>query len=215
MSTRLFENPLIEHRDEVLRGMFHVERFNARFDRSVQGSAKQNSANAGTTASGFANTAGQVGGVLIPGLERQATNPTGFTPQEKNRMLVAGAEAAGGAASGAGGAATLEKLRTRNPAGFSAALGEVARQKGRQLSSNALGVENADAELAQRKQAQALQQLQGIYGTDTANQLRAMGIQNEDLDTALKAGQQGWLQNTEGVIGTIANAAKAYKPGGF
>lgn len=174
-------------------------------DRSIQGQAKTNAANANTTGSQFGSTANQVGSVLIPGLERQATNPTGFTPIQKNRMLVAGAESAGGAASGAGGEAALEKLRGRNPAGFSAALDEVARQKGRQMSSNALGVENADAQLAQQKQQEAMRQLQGIYGTDTSNQLKAMGLSDEDLKTALEAGKSGWLQQAQGVLGTIGN----------
>lgn len=209
MTTRLHpfsdNSHLIEHRNDALRGLFHMERFHARFDRSIQGQAKQNSTNANTTGSQFGNTAGQVSGVLIPGLEREATNPTGFTPEQKNRMLVAGAEGAGGAASGAGGEAALEKLRGRNPGGFSAALDEVARQKGRQMSSNALGVENADAHLAQQKQQEALRQLQGIYGTDTSNQLKAMGLADEDLNTALQAGKSGWLQNTMGVLGTIGN----------
>lgn len=213
MTTRLHPFPetsgLIEHRNDV------VERFWVRFDRAIQGQAKQNAGNANTLGAQSGATASQIGSTLIPGLERQATNPTGFTPQEKNRMLVAGAESTGGANAGAGGAATLEKLRTRNPGGFSAALDEAARIKGRQTSANALGVENQDAQLAQAKQRQAQQQLQGLYGTDTSNQLHAMGLANEDLDTALKAGQQGWLQNTEGVINTIANASKAYKPGGY
>lgn len=219
MKTRLHpfseNSQFSENRCDVLCGMFHVERFHVRFDRAIQGTAKKNSGQATDTGAGFGSTASQIGSTLIPGLETQAQHPTGFTPAGKNRQLVAGAESAGGAASGAGGAAALEKLRTRNPAGFGAALGEVSRIKGRQMSQNALGVENADAELAQRKQAQAQQMLAGLYGTDTSNQLKAMGLANEDLGTALEAGKQGWLQNTEGVIGTLTNAAKAYKPGGY
>jgi len=53
-----------------------------------------------------------------------------------------------------------------------------------------------------------------LYGTDTSNQLKAMGLQSEDLQNQLAAGRQGWLQNTEGVLGTIgklgSEAAGAY-----
>jgi hypothetical protein len=218
MTTRLqsfSDSQFPEHRRDVLRGLFHVERFRAHFDRSVQKQAGTNASTANTTGAGFGSTASQIGSTLIPGLEREATNPTGFTPLQKNRMLVAGAEATGGANAAAGGQAALEKLRTRNPSGFSAALDEAARIKNRAGSANALSVENADAQLAQQKQAQAQRALQGIYGTDTENQLRAMGLANEDLNTQLNAGKTGWLQNAEGVIGTIADASKAYKPGGW
>lgn len=184
-------------------------------DRSVQGKAKENAGQANAVGVQAGSTANQIGSVLIPGLERQAQNPTGFTPQQKNRQLVAGAESVGGTGAGTAGAAELEKMRTRNPAGFSAALDEAARQRGRQTSTNALGVENADTMLAQEKQRQAQQQLQGLYGTDTSNQLKAMGLSNEDLQTALEAGKSGWLQNTEGIIGTLTGAAKAAKPGGY
>lgn len=217
MTTRLHpfsdNSQFLECRQDVLRGMFHMERFHARFDRGVQSAAKTNAATAGGVGATAGSNAAQIGSTLVPGLEREAQNPTGYTPVEKNRMLVAGAEGAGGANSAAGGAATLEKLRTRNPSGFSAALDEAARIKGRQLSQNNLGVENADAQLAQHKQMQAQQMLQGLYGTDTSNQLKAMGLQNEDLNTELAGGRQGWLQNAEGVIGTVADAAKAFKPG--
>ncbi len=210
-----FISPEQEHRLAVLNGLFHAESFHARFDRSVQSGAKSNKSVADTTAGGFGSQASQIGSSLIPGLERQANNPTGFTPMQKNAMLVSGAESAGGTEAGGRGAAMLQSLRTKNPSGFASALDESARIKGRQLSQNALGVETADARQAQANQARAQQQLQGLYGTDTSNQLRAMGLSDEALRTQLEAGKSGWLQNVEGGIDTLTGAAKAFKPGGF
>ena len=153
----------------------------------------------------------RIGSSIIPGLEREAQNPQGFTPVRKNNMLVAGQEAVGGANSGIVGTGNLAAARTRNAGGFARALDEAARQKGRQLSTTALGVENEDARVGLQRQQEAQRMLSGLYGTDTSRQLEAMGLQNQDLNTALKAGQQGWLQNTEGVINTLTDAAKAGK----
>jgi hypothetical protein len=210
MRTRFLTNPvfsietgeLLSHEGEEWLDDSEIP---IRFDRSIQGAAKNNEASANSLAGRMGVQAGDISSSVIPGLEQQATHPTGFDPTQKNRMLVAGAEAAGGAGAGAGGAATLEKLRTRSPSGFSAALDEASRIKQRQLSGNALGVENEDARLALQRQNEAQRMLQGFYNTDTGNQLKAMGLADEDLNTALNAGKSGWLQNTEGILNTAAN----------
>jgi hypothetical protein len=193
-------------------GESFLEQFPIKCDRAIQGTAKKNAQTATDTASGFGSTAAQIGSTLIPGLERDANNPTGFTPVQKNNMLVASQEGVGGAGSGITGQANLTAARTRNAGGFARALDEAARIKGRTLSSNALGVENEDARVALQRQQEARRALQGLYGTDTSAQLHAMGLANEDLNTALAAGRQGWLQDTEGVINTLSGAAKAAAP---
>ena len=74
-------------------------------------------------------------------------------------------------------------------------------------------MQNESARLGQQKQQTALSGLQGLYGTDVGAQLKAMGIQDSDINTEIQAGQSGWLQNTMGAIGTLGNlglgAAKA------
>ena len=193
-------------------GESFVEEFPIKLDRSIQGAAKKNAGTAGDVATGYGSTAAGIGSSIIPGLEREAQNPQGFTPVQKNNMLVAGQEAVGGANSGVVGTGNLAAARTRNAGGFARALDEAARQKGRQLSTTALGVENEDARVALQRQQDAQHQLSGLYGTNTSDQLKAMGLQNEDLDTALKAGQSGWYQNALGGLDTLANVAKAFKP---
>jgi hypothetical protein len=212
MATRFLTNPVFSiETGELLshEGEFFLEDHEVpiRFDRSIQKGAKGQAASATGVGGQAGATASQIGSTLIPGLEREATNPTGYTPLEKSRMLTAGAEGIGGAGAGAGGASMLEKLRTGSPSGFSSALQEVARQKGRQLSQNALGVENESSNLAQRKQQNAQQMLGNLYGVTSGNQLKAMGLADEDLNTALRAGQSGWLQNVEGGLNTIGNLA--------
>lgn len=186
-----------------------------RCDRSINKSSKQNASAAEGTAGGFGATASQIGSSIIPGLEAEAEHPVGLTPTQKNNQLVAGAQAIGGVNSGVTGDAALAATRTRNPGAFTGALDEAARIKSRQQSSNALGVNAEDAAIANQKQEMAQKQLAGLYGTDTSNQLHAMGIGNEDLNTALNADKTGWLQNTLDTINTVEGGAKAAFPKGF
>jgi hypothetical protein len=184
-----------------------------RCDRSIAKAAGNQAGTNEGTAGQYGAGAAQIGSSIIPGLEREAQGGQGLTPIQKNNALVSGAEAIGGVNSGITGDANLAAARTRNAGGFTGALDEAARIKSRQQSANALGVNAEDTALANEKQMAAQKQLAGLYGTDTSAQLHSMGLANEDLNTQLAAGKQGWLQNTEGVINTLANAYGAYKGG--
>jgi hypothetical protein len=201
---------LLSHRSEVSPSQKHSlhERFLYRFDRSVAKQAGSNAQQAGEEAGNFNTKANQIYSGLIPGLLRDVNTPTGYTPQEVNNMLVSGGEAVGGVNSGVLGQADLAAARTRNAGGFSNALDEAARVKSRQLASNALQVSGEDARLKQQKQQEARRMLESLYGTNTSDMLKAMGISNEDLQTKLAAGRQGWLQNTLNTIGTLGGVAK-------
>jgi hypothetical protein len=178
-------------------------------DRAIQSAANQGAAQAGTNASGYGAQASGIGNTVIPTLERDVNNAPGFSPTQKNAMLVAGEQGAGGAAAGITGQAGLNAMRTRNTGATSSVLDQAARRQAQTLSQNALGVENKNANLQQQQRAQGLSGLEGMYGTDVGAQLKSMGIQNEDLNTAIQAGNSGWLQNTEGVIDTVGKAAGA------
>ena len=141
-------------------------------------------------------------------------NPQGFA---LNRYQQLAGEAAGSGESANAtitGEGKLAALRTRNAGGFAPALAEASRQQGRNLATGALDVANQNAMLKQQQQQSGIAGLQGLYGTDTSQQLKAMGLSAEDLQNQLAAGRQGWLQNTEGVLNTISNmgskAAGAY-----
>lgn len=187
------------------------------FDRSVNSTAKSQATQATGTANQSGAQAQQIAGSIIPGLEQQATHPTGYDPTTENNMRVGSAQALGGATSGITGQANLEAARTRNAGGFTAALSEAARDRMRQASANELGIQNTNAQLAQEKQMNAQKELAGLYGTDTSNQLKAMGLSNEDLNTALTAGRQGWQQNAMGWINALKQGGGGSKsnPAGF
>jgi hypothetical protein len=182
-----------------------------RFDRSAQQQAKNNMTTANTVAGGAGSEAAGIAGTVIPGLERESVNPQGFAPTDVNNMLVAGGEAAGGANAGITGEANLATARTRNAGGFANALDEAARVKSRQLSTNALNVSGEQAREKEKQRQFAQTELSNIMQSDRANQLRAMGLSDEAIAEELKAGQQGWLQNVEGVVKTAADAVRAYK----
>jgi hypothetical protein len=178
-----------------------------RCDRSVNAASKANAKTAGDTATGFGANASQERSSVIPGLEREANNPTGYAPTDLNSMTVASEQAAGGANSGITGQANLTAARTRNAGGFGAALDEASRNKTRALSGDALSVQNKNADVKQQQQKFAQGQLTGMVGQDSNSMLKAMGIQNEDLGTAVGADKIGWVQNFTDIM-------NALKPGG-
>src|SRR5579872_1797622 len=166
-------------------------------------------ANAGKTAAetgaGYGTAATGISDTLVPQLNAEATGNIGYTPTQQNNMLVAGEQGAGGANAGVAGQAGLAAGRTRNSAATSGVLDEAARAKTRQMSTNALDVSNQSAQLAQKKQQMALQQQQGLYGTDVSAQLKSMGMIPEDVNADTNAGSQGWLQNTTGIIRALGS----------
>jgi hypothetical protein len=179
-------------------------------DRSIQQQAGQDASTAGSNAAGYGTQASQINAKLMPTLNTELAGNDGLTATQKNNLLVAGQQGSGGAAGGVAGTAGLAANRTKNSGALSATLDAAARSRGQQESQANLGVENESTKLATQRQQQAQQQMQGLYGTDVSAQLGNMGIQNQDISNELAAGRQGWLQNTEGVLGTVSNmGAKA------
>ena len=164
-----------------------------------------NQANA--TAANYGGQAAGIGGTLVPALTKEATNPTGFNPNDLNSMLVAGEQGAGGANAGLTGQANLQASRTNNSGALSGVLDQAARAKTQTLSNNALGVQNENAQLKQKQQQAGLQGLQGLYGTDVGAQLKAQGLVPEDIGAWANASNSGWVQNVD-------NTLKALNPGG-
>ena len=180
--------------------------------RSAVNQAGQAVNQAKATAGQYGSAGNQIAGSLIPGLEREANNPQGYTPEEINNQLVAGEQGAGGANAGITGQANLQAARSRNTAGYSAALDQAARDKTQQLSENALNVQNKSAELGQQKQMTAQKELGGLYGTDVEANLRAQGLIPQDVQAETQAGQSGWFQNMTGLITSIGKLAQGLKP---
>jgi hypothetical protein len=69
-------------------------------------------------------------------------------------------------------------------------------------------VQNKNAGVKQQQQKFAQGQLTGMVGQDSNSMLKAMGIQNEDLGTAVGADKTGWLQNFTDVMNAINKGGK-------
>lgn len=158
-----------------------------------QGQNAYNEAN--QTANQNSEQASQISSSLVPGLEREAATPTGYTPQEMSDQLVASEQGAGGANAGITGQANLEAARTRNSSALSGVLDSAARDKTRQLSQNALDIQNKSATLGQQKQMAAQSELGKLYGIDTSADIEAQGLMPQDIKAEADANQTGWFQN--------------------
>lgn len=118
---------------------------------------------------------------LTPQLETEASNPEGYTPQQLAYMNTASQQSLGGSTAGITGQANLTAARTRNAGSFQGAIGSGSRTAARDLSQNALGIQNKQADLQQQQRQEALKSLQSLYGVDTNAALSYLG----DSTTAL------------------------------
>ena len=168
---------------------------------SISSSAQRNAGTAGDVAAGYGSNSSNINAQLMPFLTRELNNPQGYTQQQTGSMLNQAEAGAGGATAGLNTEANLASARNRNSGGFSGALDEAARDKGKTLSGISSGIAAQDANLQQQHQQNAATGLSNLYGTDTGAQLKAMGLQNEDLNTAASAyGKGSWA----GDIDTLA-----------
>jgi hypothetical protein len=180
----------------------------AKLDRALQSAATKDATTAGTTAAGYGSTAANEGSTLNPFYTSEMKATHGFNPNQVNELLTA-AEAGGGGANGAlMGQAQQEAARTRNASGFTKSLDEAARDKSKAAAGASEGVAAEDVMGAKKLNQEGASGMEGLYGTNVGAQLKAMGQQNEDIGTALQAGQTGWLQNMQGTLNSLANGAK-------
>lgn len=180
----------------------------AKLDRALQSQAQNNATTAGNTAAGYGSSAAAEGSALNPFYTSEMKATHAFNPNQTNELLTA-AEAGGGGATGAlMGQAQQEAQRTRNASGFTKSLDEMARDKAKSAAGASEGIAAQDVMGAKQLNQQGAAGMEGLYGTNVGAQLKAMGQQNEDIGTAVQAGQSGWLQNMQGTLNSLANGAK-------
>ena len=117
---------------------------------------------------------------LFPTLQRNLINPQGFG-KDLGAINTASQQSIGGSVAGAVGQGNLQAARTRNAGGFAPALDEAVRSGQRQLSQNALGVQENNAYLKNEQQQGAIRALGSLYGENMGDTLRALGLSNESL----------------------------------
>jgi hypothetical protein len=114
-----------------------------------------------TTASNLGSSASGVSSTLSPFLQRELTDPSGFSQQDLTSQLSAAEAGAGGAVAGVTGQANLQAARTRNAGGFGTALDAAARARTQASASTSEGVAANNADLKQTQQQDADKGLQG------------------------------------------------------
>jgi hypothetical protein len=176
--------------------------------KAADKSAKAAAGTASGTGAGYGTSASGVGSTLVPELTQEAKNPTGFDPTTLNNMNTASAETAGGTNSAISGAATNAAARTHNTGALSGVLDEAARQKQRQMATNTLGIQNANAVLKEKQKQAGLSGLEGVYGTDVGAQLKSEGLVPEDINAWANANKTGWLQDVDQTISAVGGASK-------
>jgi hypothetical protein len=177
-------------------------------DRSLQNAAKNANTTAGQVGGQYGGEAQSIGANLIPQLQAEATGNVGLTPTQANNEFVAAQQGAGGATAGVAGAAGLNAGRTRNSAALSGILDQASRNRAMAGSQAGLNIQNQSAEIARQNQARAQNALQGFYGTDVTAQMRAMGLQPEDINAAVNAGKSGWFQNSIDLLDALNKGAQ-------
>jgi hypothetical protein len=154
-----------------------------------------------------------IGSSLVPQLDAEAANPQGYTPQQMAYMNTASQQSLGGSTGGVTGQANLQAARTRNAGSFQGAIGSNARSNARQLSQNAVGIQQQQANLQQQQRQQALSSLQSLYGVDESTALGYLNGStsafNADNEGSKIIDQNLWnnVNGIESTAGTIAGAA--------
>jgi len=178
--------------------------------------AMRNSTTAGNVGAGYGSTASTVNANLLPFLTRNLNSPTGFTQAQRGNMLTAAEAGTGGSTAGITTEANLMAARNRNPAALSGALAEAARQKDKANAGVAEGIEAKNADVQMQQQQNAEEGLQKLGATDTDAQLKAMGLQNDDLKTAADTyGKGSWLSDLSSIVGTAGKIGSSFFPGGM
>lgn len=156
-------------------------------------------------ATGFGADASTIGSTLVPQLQQQLLNPQGYSQGDMGAMLASALGGAGGAGSSISGIANQRAANTRNDAGFTTALTEAARDRGKTAAASAEGIagDNAGVKLQQQQNAQKM--LSGLYGTDVGAQTQNEGVANDATQTGIAAGKSGWLQNMTGLLSSIGS----------
>ena len=183
--------------------------------RAAQSQAANAASAAGTQAGQYESSAQAQQANLMPFLTKRLNAEHAYSPDQLNELLTAAGAGAGGATAGLTGQAELEAARTGNSAASTAALDAMARSRQQAGASQSEGVAAQDVEGARQNQQAAAGQLGSLYGVNTDAALKAMGIQNQDINTEIEAGKSGWLQNMTGMISALGNAASGAGALGF
>jgi hypothetical protein len=177
-------------------------------DSWASNAAKTAAGQLGTEGSSLFGEGQAIQAQLLPFLRGEMTTSHAFTPTQLNEMLTAAGAGAGGGASSAAGEAQLNAARTGNSAGYSALLDKIQRAKTQGLAKANEGIAGQDVADTLKLHQEGAAGMGNLYGVDTGEAMKAMGIQQQAIENQLKASSQGgWLSNLSGVAANFGKAA--------
>lgn len=143
---------------------------------------------------------------LYPFLTRRLTAQHALTPTQTNELLTYAGAGTGGATGAFEGEAALNAARTRNTAGYQSALNRAALGRQQALGKASEGIGQQDVNLTEKYRQDAARGLGSLYGEDTGDALKAMGINAEDIRNEIESGRSGWFQNMTSFLNSIRGA---------
>ena len=144
---------------------------------------------------------------LQPFFSREMQAEHLYDPSQINELLTSAGAGIGGAAGSADEQMKREAELTGNPNAVSAGQQQLARDKMKTAAGVGEGVASQDVMGAKQLNQEGAAGMSGLHGTDLKGQLEAMGQIAPDINAEVNANKTGWLQNAEGVIGTLGQAA--------
>lgn len=175
-------------------------------DRAAQSAAKTAATTAGDVAGTEQSAATNERAALTPFYKSEMGAQHGFNPGQTQELLNYAGAGSGGSGATAMGEANSEAARTRNTSGFSSALDQNARDRGREMATVNAGVGAQDVMGAKALNQQGAAGMSGLYDTDTSAMLKSMGIQTGDINAQTEAGKSGWYQNMNNTIAALRGA---------
>jgi len=172
-------------------------------DRSMQKSSSGAMNQAEQTAGKYGSTAQDISGNLTPQLQRWTVAPPGYGARGVARMETSAMQGAGAKTGAMQEAARLRAMRTGNAAALPALEAAEAQGGARGAGSTVEDILARNEMLKSQQQMGAMKGLEGMYGSSMRGDIGAQGLVPEDIRANLAAGQQGWLQNTMGIMGAL------------
>ena len=159
----------------------------------------QQLANQNATNQALYNQGQSLSNTAAGGYQYLLANP-GYTPAQQSAITNQSMGALSSAFGALAQSAANRMARTRNSAGYSALLDDLARQQGQQTASLAQQNQFCFANQAKQDQLAALQGLSGLYGVNSSLLGRTLGIPGQLLGTRTQ------LANAPGFGSTFAQA---------
>lgn len=174
--------------------------------RNSANEAQQAQSTAAGAAAGYGSNASSLYGQLTP----QATslvNSSGYDPATLAAITNAGMGATNAPFAGAAGQLSRNAARTKNPAGLTSGLDQLAQEQGIAGGQEAGNIQVQNANFANQQRMAGINLLNSLYGQNVNAQQGEQRIQTGDIG-AQTAASPGWAQTLNTVLSGVGGQFK-------